>query len=223
VLKEFDAWLAVRNPVWQAAKAADYLLPQYQSFASYTTTGGKQVDISNFWSSYGFNSAVALDDQFGNTNVANYYNINLTPQVTLSRDLEGQSAPDQRKYHGAFITNYGFTEGRLKGFGVGGAERWETKAVVGYYGRASGANGTSLDVSDVSRPIYDGGNSYTDLWISYSRRIMNNKVNWKTQLNVSNVFENGGLQVVGVNYDGSPYSFRIVDPRQFILTTSFEF
>jgi hypothetical protein len=52
---------------------------------------------------------------------------------------------------------------------------------------------------------------------------MNNKVNWKTQLNVSNVFENGGLQVVGVNYDGSPYSFRIVDPRQFILTTSFEF
>jgi hypothetical protein len=223
VLKEFDSWLAIRKPVWENAKAADYLLPQYQNLATYTTAGGRQVDIRNFWSSYGFNTAVTLEDQFGNTNVQNYYNINVIPQAVNARDLEGQSAPEQRKYHGSLITNYGFTQGHLKGFSVGGGERWESKAIIGYYGRASGANGTQLDVSDISRPIYDGGNSYTDLWIAYTRRIHNNKITWKTQLNVSNVFEKGGLQVVSVNYDGSPYGFRIVDPRQFILTTSFEF
>ena len=145
-------------------------------------------------------------------------------KILLNRELEGQSAPGQRKYRGAVTTNYSFDEGRFKGFSVGGSQRWESKSVIGYYGRASGLNGsTLLDVSDVSRPIYDSDNSYTDLWAAYTRRILNDKVRWKLQLNIANVFEDGGLQAVGVNYDGSPYAFRIVDPRQFILTSSFDF
>ncbi len=223
VLKEFDDWFAVRNPVWQAAKATDYLLPQYADLTTYTTSGGREVDLTNFWTSYGFNSAVSLTDQFGNTNVANYYNINVTPQYLLARDLDGQSAPGQRKYRWSLLTSYNFEEGRFKNFFVGGSERWEDRSVIGYYGRASGANGTSLDVSDVSRPIYDSANSYTDLWVGYRRKVMNDQVNMKIQLNVTNVFEGGGLQTVAVNYDGSPYAYRIVDPRQFILTTSFDF
>ena len=223
VLKEFDAWFDVRNPVWQAAKAADYLLPQYQSLAKYTTTGGREVDLTNFWTSYGFNTSVLLTDSFGNTNVANYYNINVTPQVLLARDLDGQSSPGQRKYRWSFLTNYSFTEGKLKGFGVGGSERWEDKSVIGYYGKASGANGTQLDVSDTTRPIYDGDNFYTDLWVSYTRKVFSDKVRMKLQFNVVNVFENGHLQTVSVNYDGSPYAFRIVDPRQYILQASFDF
>ena len=35
-------------------------------------------------------------------------------------------------------------------------------------------------------------------------------------------FENGRLQAVAVNPDGRPYAFRIIDPRQFILTTTFD-
>ncbi len=222
VLKEFDAWYDVRYPVWQAAKAKDYLLPQYQNYATYTTTGGRQVDLTNFWTSTGFDSAVRLDDSFGNTNVQNYYNINVTPQVLLARDLEGQSAPDQRKYHWSYLSTYNFTEGRLKGFFVGGSERWESKSIIGYLGRASGANGTQLDVSDTSKPIYDPANAYTDLWLGYSRKL-DRGVKMTVRLNVINAFENGGLQAVSVNYDGTPYAFRIVDPRQFILTTSFDF
>jgi hypothetical protein len=42
------------------------------------------------------------------------------------------------------------------------------------------------------------------------------------QLNVRNAFEDGRLQAVGVNPDGRPYIYRIIDPRQFILTTTFE-
>ncbi len=223
VLTEFDEWYAIRYPVWQAAKASDYLLPQYQSLATYTTTGGRQADLTNFLTSYGFNSTTSLTDSFGNTNVTNYYNINVTPQVLLARDLNGQSAPGQRKYRWSYLTSYNFTEGRLKGWFVGGSERWESKSIIGYYGKASGANGTQLDVSDTTRPIYDSANFYTDLWVGYTRKILNDKVRMKLQLNCANAFENGGLQVVSVNYDGSPYAFRIVDPRQFSLTASFDF
>jgi hypothetical protein len=223
VLLEFNAWYDVRNPVWQAAKASDYLLPQYQGLAKYTTSGGREVDLTNFWTSYGFASEVRLDEPFGNTNVANYYNINVNPQVLLARDLDGQSAPGQRKNRTSFLTNYSFVEGKLKGWAVGGVERWEDKSIIGYYGKASGANGTQLDVSDTTRPIYDDANFYTDLWVSYTRKVFNDKVRMKLQLNVVNAFENGGLQTVAVNYDGSPYAFRIVDPRQFILTAGFDF
>ncbi len=223
VLKEFDAWYAQRYPVWQAAKATDYLLPQYQSLATYTNPGGRAVDLTNFLTSYGFRDEVFIGEPNGNNNVQQYYNSVVAPQALLARDLEGQSAPGQRKNRFSLLTSYSFTEGRLKGFFVGGSERWEDKSVIGYYGKASGANGTQLDVSDTNRPIYDSSNSYTDIWIGYNRQIWKDKVKMKLQLNCVNVFENGGLQVVSVNYDGSPYAFRIVDPRQFIFSASFDF
>jgi hypothetical protein len=45
----------------------------------------------------------------------------------------------------------------------------------------------------------------------------------KLQLNVTDVFQNGELKSVAVNCDGSPSSYRIIDPRKFILTASFDF
>jgi outer membrane receptor protein involved in Fe transport len=223
VLTQFDEWYAQRSPVWQAAKASDYLLPQYAHLAKYTTSGGREVDLTNFMTSYGFNTEITLDNKDGWTNVENYYNAVVTPQVLLNRELEGQSAPGQRKYRWSYLTSYNFTEGRLNGFFVGGSQRWESKSVIGYYGKASGANGTQIDVSDITRPIYDGDNFYTDVWVGYQRRIMQDKVRMKLQLNVGNVFESGGLRPVSVNLDGTPYAFRIIDPRQFILTASFDF
>jgi outer membrane receptor protein involved in Fe transport len=223
VLKEFDAWYDVRGPIWEAAKASTYLLPQYQSLATYTAPNGRAVDLTNFWTSYGYRDEAYIGEPNGNNNVQQYYNAVVTPQVLLARDLDGQSAPGQRKNRWSFLTNYNFSDGALKGWGVGGVERWEDKSIIGYYGRASGANGTQLDVSDTSRPIYDDANFYTDLWVSYTRKIFSDKVRMKLQLNVVNAFESGGLQTVSVNYDGSPYAFRIVDPRQFILTAGFDF
>ena len=45
----------------------------------------------------------------------------------------------------------------------------------------------------------------------------------KLQLNCANALESGHLQVVSVNLDGSPYAYRIIDPRLFTLTASFDF
>ena len=229
VLSQYDAWYAVRNPVWTAAKASNFLLPQYQNLTTYRIgdqTNGTQVDLTNFLTSYGYNSTVKITNSDGGRYVQNWIDVNLTPQVQLAKDLNNQEAPGQRKYRWAYNTGYDFTSGRLKGFGIGGAERWEAKSIIGYYGKASGssvANPKLLDLSDTNRPIYDKSNFYTDLFVNYKTKIWHDKLALTVQLNVENVTEDGHLQVVAVNYDGSPYGYRIIDSRKFTLTTTFDF
>lgn len=227
VLAQYDAWYAYRYPTWQKAKASDFLLPQYQSLATYRIgdqTTGTPVDLTTFLASYGYNSSVRQSG--GITSVQNYIDVNLTPQVMLSKDLDGQEAPGQRKYRWAYNTGYDFTAGKLKGFGVGGAVRWEAKSVIGYYGKSSHGNSTNpnlIDISDITKPIYDHANTYTDVFVNYKTKVWNDKIGLTVQLNVENVFEGGSLQTVGVNYDGTPYGYRIIDPRRIALTSTFTF
>ena len=227
VLQQYDAWFAYRNPVWAAAKASAFLLPQYQQYANnFTTASGTQMSLGNFLSSYGYNSTVKINNANGGTSVQNWIDVNLTPQVQLSKDLDGQEAPGQRKFRLAYNTAYDFTTGRLKGYGIGAGERWEDKSIIGYYGKSSHGNASNpnlIDISDVTRPIHDKANFYTDLFVNYKRRIWNDRIAMTIQLNVENVFEDGHLQVVAVNYDGSPYGYRIIDSRKFTLTTTFDF
>ncbi|KAF0095843.1 MAG: TonB-dependent receptor plug [Puniceicoccaceae bacterium 5H] len=225
VLREFDAWYAERIDDWDSATAAAVLDPEYQQYAStFTMHNGREVDLSNFWGGYGWNGNAALDNNYGYTNVQKYYDAVVTPQYRLASDLNGQAAPGQREYRWSLITNYAFDGGPLDGFNFGGSLRWEDEAIIGYYGMDDpNTPEEAYTLSDTSRPIYDDANYYTDLWVGYTRNIMDDKVRMKLQLNVANVFEDGGLQVVGVNKDGSPHSYRIIDPRRFQLTATFDF
>lgn len=218
VMKEYFEWYDYRTPAWFSAKAADFLLPQYQNLATYTTEGGVEVDLTDFWTGYGWNGNIRKDNP-DTPSVQDYFNEVVQPQVAIATDLEGQAAPGQRKYSWSFVTNYKFDEGRLKGWNVGGSVRWEDKAVIGYYGRTNPAtDSTELTLADVSRPIYDSSNTRCDFWVGYKTRLDRYGMDMQVRLNVVDVFESGGLQTVGVNYDGSPYAFRIIDPRRFILT-----
>jgi hypothetical protein len=228
VLKEFDAWYAHRSEIWKNAKAVDYLNPGKQQYASYTPLGATNpINLTGFWTnSSGYRSEYGPDNANGYRTAEDYYNGVVTPEVALAQDLQGQISPGQRKYRAAFVTNYNFTRGALKGFGVGGGQRWEDKAIIGYYGRPTGENAAypnKLERANLSCPMYDSANWYTDLWISYTRKILNDKVRMKLQLNVVDVFEDGGLRVVARDYEGRPKGYRIVDPRTFILTATFDF
>ncbi|MCF3651646.1 TonB-dependent receptor plug domain-containing protein [Synoicihabitans lomoniglobus] len=225
VLKEFDAWKDVRYPVWTSASAADHLDSQYQQYTQpFLASNGIMYNYGNFWSSYGYDGNIRIENANNVHNPEDVYNRDVAPQIAIASDLEGQAAPGQRKYRWSYLTNYSFDEGVLKGASVGGSTRWEDKAIMGYYGKINpGTGSTDLALSDTTRPIYDSSNMYVDLWVSYTTKIFNDRVTMKTQLNVVNVFESGGLQTVGVNYDGSPNAYRIVDPRQFILSTKFSF
>ena len=60
-----------------------------------------------------------------------------------------------------------------------------------------------------------------DLFAAYRVKLFR-QVNATLQLNVRNAQENGRLQAISAYPDGTPNAYRIVDPRQFILTATFD-
>ena len=49
------------------------------------------------------------------------------------------------------------------------------------------------------------------------------KARARFQLNLQNAFENGRLQATAINPDGQAYNYRIINPRKFVLTSTFDF
>lgn len=133
----------------------------------------------------------------------------------------GKPRPQTRKWRANALTNYDFTSGPLKNWSIGGAVRWEDKASIGFYGMPPDENGLIVNL-DPSRPIYDKARYHFDVNVGYRFKFFNERIRGRVQLNVRDIFEDGRLQAIAVNPDGSPYAFRIIEPRQFILTTSFE-
>jgi outer membrane receptor protein involved in Fe transport len=131
----------------------------------------------------------------------------------------GNKRAQVREWSWTGLTNYDFTEGALRNWNIGGAVRWIDKAAIGYYGRAP-ENGVILEL-DPQRPIYDKARYSFDMNVGYRFRV--GEMRGRVQLNVRDIFEDGRLQPVGANPDGTPYAFRIVDPRLFILSTTFDF
>lgn len=222
VMHEFYEWSDYRSPALDAARGVDFL--NDDSFVTYTTEGGTEVNLADFWGSYGYDSKVKIDLPDAH-NAQEYYDNVVSPQVAIATDLEGQAAKGQRKYRGSIITNYAFVDGILEGASFGGSIRWEDRAVIGYYGRVNPAtDSTDLTLADVNKPIYDKANTRYDVWAGYKFQFpFFDGVDARVRLNIVNVFEDGRLQTVAVNYDGSASAYRIIDPRQFILSMDLSF
>lgn len=160
----------------------------------------------------------------GNTPEAQYLNSLLSPYLVAVSNV-GKARTQVRKYRWAALTNYDFTQGRLRNFNVGGAVRWEDKASIGFAGKAPATSGNfagAILELDPDKPFYDRARFYVDLSAGYKFRLFNDRVRTRVQLNIRNAFEDGRLQRVAVNPDGSTYAYRIIDPRQFILTATFD-
>ena len=136
---------------------------------------------------------------------------------------QGKSQPSVRRYGFKLSTNLQLAavtdNAFMKRFSVGGAVRWEDKGSIGYYGVQSLPDIiTSLDPN---RPIYDGDHYYFDAFIGYKMKLFD-KIGATIRFNVKNIQEGGRLQAIAAFPDGTPSAYRIVDPRQFILTASFD-
>ena len=75
---------------------------------------------------------------------------------------------------------------------------------------------------DRTKPVFDKARGNANVLLTYRTRLFSNRIGTRFQLNVNNVTESGRLQPIAVNPDGRPWNFRIIDPRQFIFTTTFD-
>lgn len=153
------------------------------------------------------------------------YGENLSLQVLGpilgAKAKDGQVSNEQREWRFNLVTTYEFNEGGLKGFGIGGALRWEDEAATGYV--LSFDPEVGAPVPDVDRPFYDDGLFSGDAWLSYESPLMQGKIDWRIQLNIRNlVGEDGNVPVV-TNPDGQVAVIRIPNPRTFYLTNTFKF
>jgi hypothetical protein len=189
--------------------------------ATWTTVRGDRVPGSGDGQGALWWTTVASN---GQTPQAQYLNSLLSPYLVGVANV-GKPRTQIRKYRWAAVTNYDFTEGKLKNFSVGGALRWEDKASIGFAGKAPATSGNfagAILELDPDKPFWSRARYYADLSAGYRFRLFGDKIRTRVQLNVKDAFESGRLQKVAVNPDGSTFAYRIINPRQFILSMSFD-
>jgi len=140
--------------------------------------------------------------------------------IRTEQSKEGSILPEIRKWRINFVNSYRFTEGRLRGWSVGGAVRWQDKAAVGYH---STRNQYNVIIQDIKRPIYGPTELTTDAFVNYSRKILKNKYRWKVQLNVYNLLNDKTEIPVAIDDDLVVVGRRLQNGLTFKLTNTFEF
>jgi outer membrane receptor protein involved in Fe transport len=119
-----------------------------------------------------------------------------------------------------FITNYRFSRDTpLKGFALGGSVRWRDGATVGY---------PDIEVDGIVRSDLDNPFSGPDLFNvgvhgSYSRKILDGKVDWKIQVNIQNLIGDDKLNATRINPNGVTAAWRVGRERFVQVTNTFKF
>lgn len=159
------------------------------------------------------------------TNAESFFNGAVLTPLRLAIANQGKPKSQVREWRFNALTSYklaGVTDHKwLRNLTVGGAVRWEDQGSIGFLGDPD-ADGVIRSLN-ADKPVYDKARTYFDFNAYYDTRLFEGRVRARFQLNVRNAFENGRLQTIGVNPDGSGFNFRIIDPRQIILTTTFDF
>ncbi|AOS44320.1 catecholate siderophore receptor Fiu [Lacunisphaera limnophila] len=149
-----------------------------------------------------------------------HYNQWVLPGVIAYQASDGKPSQQIAEWHASGLTNYSFTEGKLKGWDIGGGLRYVDKAVIGNpaFTNASGAV-TGLDTAN---PYTEDSYVGVDAWIGYSTK-WREKYDVSFNLYVYDLQESGGFRAIGANSDGTRAVFRIIQPRSFYFTTKLKF
>lgn len=140
--------------------------------------------------------------------------------IVAAQALDGTVSNEQREWRFTGATTYEFQEGALDGFGLGAAIRWEDEAATGYFQIVDPDIGV---IPDVNRPFFDDGLFSGDAWITYSKPIWQDKVVWRSRLNVRNLVGESGNIPVKTNPDGQVAVIRIPNPRTIYWSNTFNF
>lgn len=137
------------------------------------------------------------------------------------KSVNGQPSTQLAKWHASALTNYAFSEGRLKGFSAGGGLRYIEKSIIGNSAITNSAG--TVTALDLAHPYYNGGYIAVDAWVGYKMKVLQDKCDLSFQLNIRDLQEGGGFRPIVANSDGAHAVYRIVQPRTFYLTTTLGF
>ncbi|MDP3071026.1 MAG: hypothetical protein Q8N18_12100 [Opitutaceae bacterium] len=143
----------------------------------------------------------------------------------IDRATEGSPSAEQRNWRANLVANYKFNTDSpfgavLKGWSIGGGLRWQSKMAVGFPSTRS-PNG--VITYDRNNPFYAPAETNVDGFLSYTRKIWKDRIDWKVQLNVANLWQERELIIVNVQPWGAPSSVRIAPERRWYVTNSFSF
>jgi hypothetical protein len=131
---------------------------------------------------------------------------------------EGLPTNELRKWRWNLVTNYSFTEGRLKGFNAGLGVRWQDKSAIGAPIIVHPVFGPAPDVNN---PYYAPSETDFDAWVGYRREFEN--FTWRVQLNVRNIGAGDELIPIAAQPDGSISGWRIAPSQTWSLRNTFSF
>jgi hypothetical protein len=155
-----------------------------------------------------------------------FLNGNVVSPLAIVQATEGKNRPQTREWRvnvsGSYRLAGLFENQYLKRMSVSGAVRWESRGAIGYYGIPVNGDIAAATALDPNRPIWDSDHLYLDAGVTYTTRVYHDKWRARFQLNVRNLQESGRLQKVGAYPDGTGHTFRVIDPRMFIFTTSLD-
>lgn len=235
-----DDYIAARMPIWTTLEDPRYT--QTTATINGVTTPINAANIPTgatghllWWNILGATfSGGATGSGYNATNsAATNFAGNVNAPMAVFRALIGRPRPQIREYSAKFSTKYNLAgisdHNILKNMSVGGSVRYASKGSLGFYGLGY-TDGMDLTQAanrilelDPDRPIYSDPETYVDVFVTYSTKLFGDKVRAKFQLNVKNVTESGGgLLPTSAFFDGRTSTYRIVDPRQFILSASFD-
>jgi hypothetical protein len=134
---------------------------------------------------------------------------------------EGSVSAEQRKWRVNVVSNYEFARAsRLRGWSVGLGARWQDKIGIGYPASANRDGSVNIDIA---RPYYAPAEFNVDAWIGYKRRIFQDRIEWRAQLNVRNLIGDKDPIAITVQPWGEVASARLPPERRWYLTNTFSF
>ena len=157
---------------------------------------------------------------FGSSQLGNLAINNMYVPYLNALAANGSPVQELRRWRFNAVTNYDFRTGRLKGFSIGGAARWQDRVAIGF---PAVKNAAGSWVYDVTRPYYGSDELNWDGWIRYTRRLFRDKVGWTLQLNVRDLLGSQELIPVTAQPNGQVASARIPQPDKWTLTSTLSF
>jgi hypothetical protein len=200
------------------AENSAFILKEYAFFNG----PAGNLPLWGFWGG-GVNTATTPYSLPPTSTLKGYFLQNIWSAYQLQQAQTGTMQPELARWNAKGITNYTFNKGSLKGVNVGGGLRWSSKPILGYgISQTTDQLGTITWIMDVKKPLYGKIQQHADMWIGYSHKL-SSKLDWKIQLNISNVGEKPHLTPVSVEPDGSWAQQRIEMGQTWMLTNTIKF